>query len=50
VRKRWRVWDDFIGKIEEVYSHYIYNVRAESQTAEEITDCLAEIIQNPARA
>ncbi len=50
VRKRWRVWDDFIGKIEEVYAHYIFNVRAESQTVDEITDTLAEIIQNPARA
>ena len=50
VRKRWQVWDDFIGKIEEVYSYYIYNIKADSQKPEEITDSLAEIVQNPARA
>ena len=29
VRKRWRVWDEFIGRIEEVYHNLLYVVKTE---------------------
>lgn len=49
VRKRWRVWDDFIGRIEEVYSHQLYAVKTESLNVSQITDILSEVVQNPAK-
>lgn len=49
VRKRWRVWDEFIGWIEEIYHNLLYVVKTESQTSATITDILSEVVQNPAR-
>ena len=49
VRKRWRVWDEFIGRIEEVYHNLLYVVKTEGQTSANITDSLSEVVQNPAK-
>ena len=48
VRKRWKVWDNFIGKIEEIYDKNIFNVNTEAHCTEEITDIISEVVQNPA--
>ena len=34
VWKRWRVWDDFIGWIEEAYKNMLYVVKTETLTVE----------------
>ena len=34
VRKRWKVWDNFIGKIEEIYDKNIFNVNTEGMLVE----------------
>ncbi len=50
VKKRWRVWDDFIGKIEETYGALIHTIKTESQSPNDISDSIATIIQNPCRS
>jgi len=49
VRKRWRVWDDFIGKIEEVYRPYLFSIKTELYSEEECTDIISEMMQIPRR-
>lgn len=50
VKKRYRIWDDFIGKIEEVYGKQLFTIRTDYATPTEITEQISEIVQNPARA
>ena len=47
MRKRWKVWDDFIGKIEAIYSNVLFNIKTETKSIKEVTEVLCEVIQNP---
>lgn len=46
VKKRWFQWDEFVGKIEEIFSNWLLNIKTDSKSTLEISHIITDSIQS----
>lgn len=46
VKKRWFQWDEFVGKIEEIFSSCLLNIKTDSKSTLEISNIITDSIHS----
>ena len=44
VKRRWFLWDEFVGKIEEIFSNFLLNIKTDTKTTSEISHIISDSI------
>lgn len=46
IKKRWYLWDEFVGKVEEIFSSWLLNIKTDTKSTLEISHIICDSIQS----
>ena len=46
IKRRWYLWDEFVGKIEEIFSSWLLNIKTDTKSTLEISHIISDSIQS----